>query len=168
MSEKKIEITAQGLKDYKEELRYLIDVKKPEVIEKLQNARAMGDLSENADYDAARNEQGQVEARIKELEYIINNAKVVEVKSSDKNSCGLGKTVTFERLDKNKKITVSIVSSQETDALTNPDLLKISNQSPIGISLEGHKVGDVVTVKTAKGQYEVKVLSVEITEVEKK
>lgn len=162
MSEKKIEITAQGLKDYKEELKNLIDVKKPEVIEKLQNARAMGDLSENADYDAARNEQAQIEARIKELEYLINNAKVVEIKNSDKNSCGLGKTVTFERVDNNKKVVIKIVSSQEANVLSD-DVLKISNQSPIGVSLEGHKVGDVVVVKTAKGQYEVKVLKVEVT-----
>ncbi len=166
MNEKeKKEITKEGLEALEKELRDLIDVKKPEVIEKLANARAMGDLSENADYDAARNEQARIEARIKELEYIKANYKVVEIKKGDKTA-SIGKTVSFERLDNHKTFTISIVSSQEADALSNMDKMKISNQSPIGISLDGHKVGDVVTIKIAK-PYEVKILDIKITQSDK-
>ena len=157
---KEIVLTKQGVEDLNKEYRELIDIERPAVIEALQNARSMGDLSENADYDAARNHQAKIEDRIKEIENILANAKLVDVNKKDK-AISLGKTVTYEIVSSGKKVTVSIVSSEESSPV-NGGKMKISNECPIGVALIGHRNGDVVTVKTSK-PYDIKVLEVTVT-----
>ena len=155
MATKEIILTKEGLEQLQAEYRNLIDVERPQVIEALQNARAMGDLSENADYDAARNRQAEIEGRINEIENILANAKVVEAGKT--KSINISNIVTFEDLSDNSVLTVKIVSSIEADPLTNPDKMKISNECPLGAALIGHKVGDEVTVKANK-EYKVKII----------
>ena len=151
-----IVLTQEGVEQLKKEYRNLIDVERPAVIEALQAARAMGDLSENADYDAARNKQAEIEGRIVELENILANAKVVETTKT--KTINISNTVVYEDLSDNEVYTVKIVSSIESDPISNPDNLKISNVCPLGAALIGHKVGDVITVK-AGVQYKIKVIS---------
>ena len=142
MANKAIYLTEEGLKELKEELEHLKTVKRPEVIQSLKEARALGDLSENAEYDAARNEQAVVEGRIKELEQMINNVEIINIETNGKIS--LGSTVKL------------IVGSQEADPFNN----KISNESPLAIALFNHKKDDIVTVDSPTGKYDVKVLEV--------
>lgn len=155
MANKDIILTQEGLNQLKAEYRNLIDVERPAVIEALQNARAMGDLSENADYDAARNKQAEIEGRISEIENILANAKVVEAGKT--KTINISNVVTFEDLTDHSQLTVKIVSSIEADPLSNPDNIKISNECPLGAALIGHKVGDEVTVK-ANPSYNVKII----------
>ncbi|HHZ18020.1 MAG TPA: transcription elongation factor GreA [Acholeplasmataceae bacterium] len=140
----KHQLTPEGLEKYKKELEYLIKNERPRIIESLKEARAQGDLSENADYDNARDEQARVENRIKELENIIKNAEIIAMdKSSTSN---LGKTVVLEYEDKTTD-TFTIVGSLESDPLAG----KISNESPLGSAILNHKLGDRVLVKTDTG-----------------
>ena len=149
---KKTYLTEDGLEELKKELEYLKTEKRPEVINALKEARALGDLSENAEYDAARNDQAQVEARIQELEVMIEKAEII--KEVDTTSVSLGTKVTIEYLDDNEQEEYSIVGSKEADPFTN----KISNESPIARAILGHKVGDVVSVDSPNGKYDVKVV----------
>ena len=150
-------LTKEGLEDLKKELRHLIDVEKPEVIEALQNARAMGDLSENADYDAARNKQAEVEGRIKEIESIINNANIIAEKKG--KTINISNVVKFKDLSSGEVLEVKIVSSIESDPLSDSSHLKISNECDLGVALIGHKVGETVTVKATE-QYDIEILEV--------
>ncbi len=155
MSEQKdLYLTEEGLNELKKELDELKLVKRPEVISALKDARAQGDLSENAEYDAARTEQAIVESRIKELEVMLDRAKVITKVNTDKVS--LGVNVTLEYIDDNEKEEYSIVGSKEADPFTN----KISNESPIAKAILGRKVGDVVSVDSPNGKYEVKIISI--------
>jgi len=156
MSErKKVFLTQEGYDEIKEELDYLINTKRPENIIAIKEARALGDLSENADYDAARNEQAEIEARIKKLEVIIDNAEIIEEVSNDK--VGLGNTVTIAYVDDEEDTDeYKIVGSQEADPFES----KISNESPIAKALLGHKVGDVVSVESPNGSYEIKIVEI--------
>ena len=153
----KITLTREGYEKLNAEFRDLIDVQRPLVIEQLENARAMGDLSENADYDAARNKQAQIEGRIKEIETILNDAVIVEQKES--KYANISNFVTFEDLTDGEVTTVKIVSSIESDPLSDPENMRISNECPLGAALVGHKVGDIVTVKAAK-DYNVKIVEI--------
>ncbi len=159
-----IELTKEGYEEIEKELRKRIDVERPRILEALENARAMGDLSENADYSSARDEQGKNEARIKELEYIIHHAKIVDEKDLKKKSkvkdVKISSTVTYKDLALDEEFTVRIVSTVESDPLSNPDDLKISNVCPLGIALIGHKVGEVVTVKVNK-PYQVEIVKID-------
>ena len=159
-----IELTKEGYEEIEKELRKRIDVERPRILEALENARAMGDLSENADYSSARDEQGKNEARIKELEYIIHHAKIVDVKDDKKKSkvkdVKISSTVTYKDLALDEEFTVKIVSTVESDPLSNPNDLKISNVCPLGIALIGHKVGEVVTVKVNK-PYQVEIVKID-------
>ncbi len=159
-----IELTKEGYEEIEKELRKRIDVERPRILEALENARAMGDLSENADYSSARDEQGKNEARIKELEYIIHHAKIVDEKDLKKKSkvkdVKISSTVTYKDLTLDEEFTVRIVSTVESDPLSNPDDLKISNVCPLGIALIGHKVGEVVTVKVNK-PYQVEIVKID-------
>ena len=159
---KEIILTQEGIDELNREKRKLIDEELPSVIEQLQAARSMGDLSENADYSAAKDRQSIIESRIKEIETILVNAKVVEVNKKDK-SAGMGKYVVFENLSNNKQIKVLIVSTEEASPYSTGtnEFMKISTDCPIGMALVGHKVGDIVTVK-AKKPYDIKILSVDI------
>ena len=154
-SEKKeIFLTKKGLEDVQEELDNLKKVVRPEVISQIKEARAQGDLSENAEYHAARDRQGQVEARIKELEYIVDNATIIE--EGKKNEITVGATVEILYIDDDETEEYSIVGSTEADPLNN----KISNESPIAKGIMGKKVGDVVTIESPNGNYDIKIVSI--------
>lgn len=155
MNKKPIFLTKEGFEEIKEELNYLINVARPENVIAIKEARALGDLSENADYDAARNEQAEIEAKIKKLEAIIDNVTIIEETRTD--MVGVGNTVTISYIDEEDDTDeYKIVGSQEADPFES----KISNESPIAKALMGHKVGDVVSVESPNGSYEVKVISI--------
>lgn len=153
MATEKIELTKEGEAKLNKELRHLIDVERPEVLEQLAAARAQGDLSENADYDAARNKQAEVEARIKEIENILANAKIIDEKTKVSKLVALGSTVEIKDLSDNTKATYTIVGTVEA----NPTKGLISNVSPLGKAIIGKKVGDVCVVRVAR-EYKVEIL----------
>ncbi len=148
---KKNYLTQVGLDKIKQELNYLKTEKRPEVINSIKEARALGDLSENADYHAAREEQAFLESRINELEEIIENAIVI--KKSKTDIVKMGSTVTIKYIDDNETEKYEIVGSHEADPFKN----KISNESPIATAIMKHKKGDVVTVESPQGKYEIKI-----------
>ena len=151
---KEVYLTEEGLQELKKELDFLKTEKRPEVIAALKDARAQGDLSENAEYDAARTEQAEVEGKIKELEAMIENAVVItEVK---KDVVSLGNKVKIKYVEDNDTDIYSIVGSQEADPFSN----KISNESPIAKAIIGKKVGDVVAVDSPNGEYHVEILEI--------
>lgn len=155
MSEtKEVYFTEEGLNDVKKELEYLKTKKRPEVINALKDARALGDLSENAEYDAARAEQSTVENKIIELEKVLENAKVIKKVSTDKVS--VGTKVKLEYVDDAEIEEFSIVGIKEADPFNN----KISNESPIAKAIMGLKVGDTVAVDSPNGKYDVKVVEI--------
>ena len=151
---KEIYVTNEGLEQMKKELEDLIQVKRPEVIKALKEARALGDLSENAEYDAARQEQAQTEARIKELEAMIEHAVIIE--NVDTNEVSIGTKVTIEYVDDDDTEEYSIVGVKEADPFNN----KISNESPIAKAILGKKIGDIVSVDSPNGTYDVKVVAI--------
>ena len=151
--EEKFYVTEEGLNDLKEELDTLVHVTREEVIEELKAARAQGDLSENADYDAARDHQAKVESRIKELEHLIKNAELISEKKS--NFVRIGSTVDIQELDTKNKITYKIVGSVEADPLNG----FLSNVTPLAVAIMGHRVNDVVTVRVDQ-PYDVKILKI--------
>lgn len=153
-SKKEIKVTAQGYLDIENELNYLRNEARPANIQAIKDARAQGDLSENADYDAARDEQAKIEARIKELEYTIENAVIIE--GGSKDQVGLGSKVTIEYVGDDDTDEYEIVGSLEADPTNN----KISDESPVGKALCGAKKGDVVTITSPNGSYEVKVIKI--------
>ena len=147
-------LTQEGLEELKKELDVLINVKRPENIESIKEARALGDLSENAEYDAARNEQAQIEARIKQLEKMLENVSIITEVSTD--TVGIGNTVSIKYVDDDEEDEYKIVGSQEADPFES----KISNESPIAKALFEHKVGDIVTVESPNGSYEVEIIEI--------
>ena len=153
-STKEIYLTADGLEDIKKELDVLKLEKRPEIIQALKDARALGDLSENAEYDAARNEQAIVEARILELEQMVEKAVVIT--EVDKNVVSIGTRVTIEYVGDNEQEIYSIVGSKEADPFAN----KISNESPIAKAIIGMHVGDIVSVDSPNGKYEVRIVQI--------
>ena len=154
MSDKTVFLTEKGLQEIKDELEYLKMEKRPEVIKSLKEARALGDLSENAEDDAARNEQAVVEARIKELETMIENAEIISAINT--NVVSIGTKVKIEYIDDNEIEEYSIVGSKEAD----PFLNKISNESPIAKAIIGLKVGNIVSVDSPNGKYDVKIVDI--------
>lgn len=147
-------LTQQGLDDLKKELDNLINVRRPENIIAIKEARALGDLSENAEYDAARNEQAQIESRIKQLEKMLENVSIITEVSIDK--VGIGNTVAIKYVDDDEEDEYKIVGSQEADPFES----KISNESPIAKALFDHKVGDIVTVESPNGSYEIEIIEI--------
>ena len=152
--ERELYLTEEGLEEIKKELDELKLVKRPEVINALKDARAQGDLSENAEYDAARSEQAIVESRIKDLEVMLERAVVIKKVETDVVS--IGTKVTLEYVDDEDTEEYSIVGSQEADPFTN----KISNESPIAKAIMGLKVGSIVSVESPNGKYDVKILAI--------
>lgn len=152
--EDKYYVTEEGLKDLQDEYDNLVHVVKAEVIEELKAARAQGDLSENADYDAARDRQAQTESRIMELEHMIKNAEVINESRSTKY-VRLGSTVEIQELDTKKKLTYTIVGSVESDPLNG----KLSNETPLAEAILDQKVGSTVTVNS-KIPYDVKICKI--------
>lgn len=154
MLDEKFYVTEEGLKELKEEYENLVHVVRNEVIEDLKAARAQGDLSENADYDAARDKQAQVEARIKELEHMIRNAEVIS-ENRGTSYVRLGSTVTVEPMDTHEKITFTIVGTVEADPLNG----KVSNATPLAEAILEKKIGTVVTVEVDE-PYDVKIVEI--------
>ena len=151
---KEVYLTSEGLEELKQELENLKLVKRPEVIQALKEARALGDLSENAEYDAARHEQAVVESRIVELEQMVENAVIIE---NIKTDCvGIGTKVKIEYVEDDETEEYSIVGSKEADPFEN----KISNESPIAQAIMGLKVGDIASVSSPNGKYNVKILEI--------
>ena len=147
-------LTEEGLKNLQDELQNLKEVKRPEVIESLKEARALGDLSENAEYDAARAAQREVEGRIQELEVMLENAVVIEKKDTDE--VAIGSHVTVEYVEDDEREEYTIVGSTEADPLQN----KISNLSPLAIAILGKKAGETVKVESPNGNYDLKIVAV--------
>ena len=150
----KTKLTNAGYKKLEEELRYLIDVVRDEVKVQLAEARAQGDLSENADYDAARGKQAEVEGRIKEIEDILANSEIIE-ENTKGNRIALGSTVKLKYIDNGKEAEYTIVGSVESDPFNG----KISNSCALGEAIIGKTVGDVVEVKAIK-TYKVQILKI--------
>ena len=148
-------LTQEGLDNLKKELDDLINVRRPENVQAIKEARALGDLSENAEYDAARNEQAVIEARIKQLEKMLENVSIITDVSTD--SVGIGNTVSIKYVDDDEEDEYKIVGSQEADPFES----KISNESPIAQALFNHKVGDVVTVNSPNGAYQVEIIAIQ-------
>lgn len=152
----RIPVTQAGLDELNRELRQLIEVERPEVIEDLKAARAQGDLSENADYDAARDRQARVEARIREIEATLTKVEIIDGDKAKKHKAvGLGATVTIYDMEMEIEETFSIVGSVEAD----PENGKLSNVSPLAQAMNEAKEGDVVEVQVDE-PYEVKVLKI--------
>ena len=157
MEAKKNILTYEGLKKYEEELQELKVVKRREVAQKIKEAREQGDLSENAEYDAAKDEQRDIEARIEELEKILKNAEFVDEDEVDLERINIGCKVKILDVEYNEELEYKIVGSTEANSLKG----KISNESPVGKALIGAKVGDVLNVETPAGIFQYKVLEIQ-------
>lgn len=154
MAEKKNILTYEGLKKLEEELQDLRVNKRKEVAQKIKEAREQGDLSENAEYDAAKDEQRDIEARIEEIEKILKNVEVVDEDSLDTETVNFGCTVHVLDMELNMEMEYKVVGSTEADILNG----KISNESPLGAALVGAKAGQVVTVMAPEGTFNYKIL----------
>ena len=157
MADKKTILTYAGIKALEEELENLKVVKRKEVAAKIKEAREQGDLSENAEYDAAKDEQRDIEARIEEIEKILKNAEVVVEDEVDFDKINIGCSVLVYDKEFDEEIQFKIVGSTEANSLQG----KISNESPVGQALLGKKVGDEIQVETQAGVMEYKVLKIE-------
>ena len=153
---KTIILTAEGLKKLEDELDELKVVRRKEIAQKIKEAREQGDLSENAEYDAAKDEQRDIEARIEELEEMLKHAETVE-ESQDTDTIGIGCKVTILDVEFEEEMEYQIVGSTEANSLAG----KISNESPVGSALLGARVGDTVNVETPGGIYPYKVLHIQ-------
>ena len=160
MAEKKIVMTYEGAKKLQDELQELKVVKRKEVAVKLQEAREQGDLSENAEYDAAKDEQRDIEARIEELEGLLKNVEIIVGEDVNTEKIGIGCTVEILDLEFDEVEEYKIVGSTEAKSLSN----MISNESPFGKALMGLTVGEEAIVKAPAGELRYKVISIKRTE----
>lgn len=152
--EKEIYLTSEGFIKLEEELNELKTVKRPEIVIAIKEARALGDLSENAEYSSARETQAKMEARIKEIEYTLEHATIIE--NSNDGKIRVGSVVTIKYIEDDEEEEYSIVGTNETDPFEN----KISNESPIAAAIMGKKEGDIVAVESPNGSFDVKILKV--------
>ena len=157
MADKKHILTYAGLKQYEDELQNLKVVRRKEVAQKIKEARKQGELSENAEYDAAKDEQRDIELRIEELEKLLKNAEVVVEEEIDVNKINIGCKVKLLDVEYDEEMEFYIVGSTEANSLQN----KISNEAPVGRALIGKSVGDVVDVETQAGIIQYKVLEIQ-------
>jgi len=157
MSDNKVILTYEGLKKYEEELQELKVVRRRDVAEKIKEARGQGDLSENAEYDAAKEEQAEIEARIAVLEKMLRNAEIIDEDYLDSNTIRVGNKVEVIDKEFNEKVTYTIVGSAEADPLKG----RISNESPLGKVLIGCSAGDVVKVDAPAGAIEYEILTID-------
>ena len=158
MDEKKeIVLTKEGMAKLREELDYLKTEKRKEVSEKIREARSFGDLSENAEYDEAKNEQAEVESRINTIINMLKYARVIDDSEITNDVVGLGTTVVIREVGEDEEETSSIVTTTEADPAVN----KISQDSPVGKALIGHTAGDTVTVETPAGKIDFELISVQ-------
>lgn len=150
-------LTKEGLAEKKQELKHLIEVVRPDVIAELVEARNQGDLSENADYDAARNRQAEVEARIKEVEAMISKAKVIDdTKANRQGEVKIGSTITYSLKDSSAKHTVKIVGAIEADPFQG----LISNESPLAKAMLGQVEGTTVEIRDVQSPYKITIKTV--------
>lgn len=156
MAEKKNYLTREGLRKYEDELQHLKSVRRKEISQKIKEAREQGDLSENAEYDAARDEQRDIEARIEYLDNLLKNVEVIDESKSDKNTVHFGSKVVVKDLELDEEYTYSIKGASEADALAG----KISNTSPLGKALIGRKKGDTIEVEAPAGTVKYKILEI--------
>lgn len=157
MSDNKFYVTQEGLRKLEEELEYLKTTKRAEVKERLKIARSYGDLSENSEYEAAKDEQGMVESRILMLENQLRNAVLIRDEDKVKGVVTIGSTVTIREIPNGEREVYTIVGPAESDPLEG----RISNESPIGKSLLGKQQGDIVTVPAPSGEVTFEILNVE-------
>ena len=154
---KKVQITYSGLKKLEDELSDLKIVKRKEVAQKIKEARELGDLSENAEYDAAKDEQRDIEARIEEIEKILKNVEVVDEDEVDLSRVSIGCQIKIKDLEYDDILDFKIVGSTEANSLKG----KISNESPVGKANEGRCVGDIVEVETDEGIIKYEILEIQ-------
>lgn len=159
MSEKKVVLTYEGLKRMEEELENLKTVRRKEVADKIKEARGQGDLSENAEYDAAKEEQAEIESRIVVLEKMLKNAEVIDDEEISNDIISIGCKVKIYDVEFEEELEYAIVGSAEADPMEG----KISNESPVGKTLLGHKIGDLVEVETPAGMVEFRILEINRT-----
>ena len=156
MEEKKNILTYEGLRKYEDELHELKVVKRQEVAQKIKEAREQGDLSENAEYDAAKEEQREIEARIDELEELLKNVEVVDEDEIDLDTVNIGCEVKLQNVDSGKTVVYQLVGSTEANALKG----KISNESPVGRELIGAKKGSKISVEAPAGVVTYKIMNI--------
>lgn len=154
---KKNILTYEGLKQREEELEHLKVVRRQEIAQKIKEAREQGDLSENAEYDAAKDEQRDIEAKIEELENLLKNAEVIDEDEVELDKINVGCQVRVLDMEFDEEIEFRIVGSTEASSLQN----RISNESPVGKALIGKKIGDIVAVETQAGVLEYEVLAIQ-------
>lgn len=154
--EKSYYMTEEGKEKLENELHYLKTDRRQEVVERIKVARGFGDLSENSEYDAAKEDQAFVESRISQVEKMIRNAVIIENDNDNPNIVSLGKSVTFKELPDGEEETYTIVGSAEADPFEG----KISNDSPMAKSLLGHEIGTEVSVVTPGGDVQVKIVKI--------
>ena len=155
-TDKQVVLTSEGLKKLENELDTLKSVTRNEVSEKIKVARSFGDLSENSEYDEAKNEQARVEARIAELEQILNVAVVLDESAITAEHVNLGTKISVKNLKNNKEYVYTIVGSAEADPLNG----KLSDESPVGAALVGHAVGETVVAETPAGEVSYEILTI--------
>jgi transcription elongation factor GreA len=155
--EKQVILTVDGLKKLENELEELKTVRRKEVAERIKQALAFGDISENAEYDEAKNEQAQLEERIAKLEKMLRNAKVIDDEDISIDTVSIGSKVTVLDKEFNEEIEYTIVGSAEADPYEG----KISNESPVGSALLGKKVGDIVEVQVPDGVIEYEIIKID-------
>lgn len=155
---KAVYLTQEGLNELKKELDNLINIRRPENIQAIKEARSLGDLSENAEYDAARDEQAQIESRIQTIEKMLENVEIITNVDTDRVSIGTTVSIKYvdDEDDEDDEDEYKIVGSQEADPFES----KISNESPIAQALLEHKVGDIVTVESPNGSYQVEIKAI--------
>ncbi|MCM1272316.1 MAG: transcription elongation factor GreA [Clostridium sp.] len=156
MAEKKNMLTYEGLKKLEDELQDLKVNKRQEVAQKIKEAREQGDLSENAEYDAAKDEQRDIESRIEEIEKILKNAEVIDEDEFDHETVNFSSEVVLHDIDMDEVVTYKIVGSTEANIMQG----KISNESPLGMALMKRKIGETVTVEAPDGNYDYKILDI--------
>lgn len=154
---KKVVMTYDGLKKMEQELENLKTVRRKEVAEKIKEARGQGDLSENAEYDAAKEEQGEIESRIVQLENLLRNAEVIDKDVLKMDVVNLGSKVTVLDVEFDEEMEYTIVGSTEADPMNG----RISNESPLGMALLGQKVGATVMADTPDGEVAFKILNIQ-------
>lgn len=156
MSDKEVILTVEGLKRLEDELEKLVSVRRREVADRIKQAIEFGDISENSEYEDAKNEQAFIEGTIMNLEKKLRNARVIDTNDVDVAVVSVGVTVQLEELDSKEKTEYSIVGSVEADPVKN----KISNESPVGKALLGHSVGDIVEINVPIGVIKYQVLNI--------
>jgi len=156
MPEKKVVLTYEGLRKREDELEELKTVKRKEVAEKIKEARGQGDLSENAEYDSAKEEQAEIEARIVFLEKMLRNAEVIDEEELSNEVISVGCTVKLYDIEFDEEVVYTIVGSAEADPMNG----RISNESPVGMNLLGHKSGETIAIEAPDGEVKFKIIDI--------